>query len=1686
MVRRFFAFLLVLTMFLGLLPVRAGAEEEGSSVDPTALGAELAAAIQGLPLPVNQLKTINYGNFHELEGTYFMAVKSGSTYYALNHTASVNTTGVLHRAKDSTTNRPQTAFSPMTLTVSNNQVTGQTSLQNTVTLDYWREPIDYYYKDAENTYYSYTLAEWKTNSKTSTTDGSRVYTIPIPGADAAYTLQFADGNYLVPNGNGEALKKAGSSYPFMIQANSNGTMTAYKLHINGVNQFTYWLGMDTKDSNRFTLATRPQMRRNDTNKAFLIELSMFQLSPATTELYKALQKALSNVQNGASYGEERYSTFLTTVQEAVSLYRANAQVFSDATVQEQTEAMVSRLEVAEKELTYGGETAALAADVAAQLKNLCIPVARQKTVTSSNRGSLNGTYFMLVNSGGTYYAINPNSPVTTNGVLHRASGSTTNAPQEGFAPIAIGISDKAVRTQTSLQYTVQLQKWSGTITYYDKDGTTWASYNEAEWKTNSKDPSTDASLGYRIYTKPDPSKDPGYTIKFGTGAYLSPKGNKEGMQASTSSYPYFFQANSDGTATIYKMHIGGVNQFTYWLGSDTDNSKNFTTATRPQMRRNDADRDFIIEFYLYQVSNVSLELYKALKEMLPYVEKGNQGYSNGSYALFVEYLAETLELYRKSRTVFSDSLLQKTLEARAVELRAAAANLQIGLAQAMPGVTTLHQLPVMTDHSSYEGEQAQNMAYIMQTANGKIIVIDGGRRGNEALYLLSYLRNLTGQAVPHVDAWIHTHAHSDHIYAYLDIAQKYPNSITLDRLYCNYPTNSELRTYCADNNPDSVNTAIQAVYTATKNLKNAQGGAVEVLELNSRHTGKCNSSFDIDDVHFDVLLTFDDMISAIKTMTGTYTCTMDTHNTNYDKKTLAQIVSNTTNNTTMVCRATVGGKTILFLGDAAAGCSIVLESYHKANKSDASKYFSLKSDVVQMAHHGGRNGQSKASYQAIDPDVSLWPCTGVTHEVTGGSAASSTNPKAWLTALGAEIHPAYKGPQVFYFGTVRSASTVSIPEKVKPYIFDAEYYADRYPELKAIYGTDAAGLYNHFVTYGISDGRCASPYFDVVYYANHNNINLTEYVKGDYEKAMSHFITYMDNASELSGGGKRLSVNFDPAYYKSQYSDLSSMTTEFQLLEHYATVGNVEGRRATKSALSANEVNYHHSCTFTRVDANSHTVKCSSCGASYAQDHTYVYGICACGAVQSYTVRFHAEDGTLLQESTVGEKASVSYTAQEPTKAPDAEKHYLFLRWADASGIPADLSCVTKDLELYPVFDSQAHEAELRGAISATCTADGYTGDRVCIRCDYVLATGESIPAAGHSYTYTDNGADHTASCVCGDSLKQDHSYIDGLCVCGQHEVREPVEAPELKLSHSLNLASDISVNFVIPKTLLDGFDLSTVYVESSVELYGGSRGTGSRLLRLEPTDTGYYYYFTLTGLTAVQMNDRTTSVLYGTKDGQTYFSPVDDYSIADYAYSQLNKTNTTDKLRALCADLLRYGAKAQIYKNYRTDSLADASMTEGHKLHLSSLDTVAFGNVNQDLKDLPNAPITWAGKSLNLESKVCLKFVFNTAAYTGSLGDLCLRVSYEDRTGTSKTLTLTEPEVYSAGSTLYAFTVDSLLAAELRSVVSVQIYAGDSPVSSTLQYSPDTYGNNKSGTLLDLCKALFAYSDSAKAYFAP
>ncbi len=310
----------------------------------------------------------------------------------------------------------------------------------------------------------------------------------------------------------------------------------------------------------------------------------------------------------------------------------------------------------------------------------------------------------------------------------------------------------------------------------------------------------------------------------------------------------------------------------------------------------------------------------------------------------------------------------------------------------------------------------------------------------------------------------------------------------------------------------------------------------------------------------------------------------------------------------------------------------------------------------------------------------------------------------------------------------------------------------------------------------------------------------------------------------------------------------------------------------------------------------------------------------------------------------------------------------------------------------------------------------------------------------------------------------------------------EAVLDPNIVLNHTLNLASDISINYAVRTTLLEGYD--SFVLECTLPEYEGNVQSESRTVLIEPVLNGYFYYFTLTGVTAVNMNDLITAKLHMEKGGKSYVSASEEYSVATYAYGQLDKASASEELKTLCANLLRYGTEAQIYKEYRTDALADSAMTELHRSYLADLEQVTFGNHNETLSDLANPSVKWVGKGLLLDSKVTLRYIIDPTGYSGKVEDLSLHIRYTDCEGREQTAILTNPQPYSSVAGRYSFDFDGLLAAELRSVLSATVYAGEECVSQTMVYSVDTYGNNKTGQLGILCKALIAYSDSALAYF--
>ena len=1040
--------------------------------------------------------------------------------------------------------------------------------------------------------------------------------------------------------------------------------------------------------------------------------------------------------------------------------------------------------------------------------------------------------------------------------------------------------------------------------------------------------------------------------------------------------------------------------------------------------------------------------------------------------------------------------------------------------------TDIYQLPSKTLNDAGTNYR-QNMSYIIRTRNGKIIVIDGGYSTDnlDANYLISQLKSITGKDVPNVDAWFFTHNHGDHVGAFKAIAARMPTKVTVDTVYYRFPTDAEVDKYAPEADRETLKTSNQSFRNHVKLMKKADGTPTDTVTLAARYKNTCNGVFTIDTVQIDVLMTCAEVFWGCDNITAKYSGSLSTNGKAYTNQTIKQLVNaDFGNNTTSVFRMTTMGQSVLFLGDAAEPEGLMLKYFHDKNTENSNNYFSLKSDIVQMAHHG-QNAVPKSVYVAIDPDIALWPAPDWVYNPSSSSSLTTEYTKKWMKELGTTNYVSKDGLKKISLSDLRTPDVkCAIPEELKPLVFDPVYYGNRYPDVVKALGNDAEALYNHFLKYGLEEGRCASPYFDIKYYMSQNSLKMSVHCKGNYEKGMDHFIKFAYEEGELTGGGaKKLSPTFDCKYYYNNYPVLKELglKNEFEILQYFVTTGQAAGHKGAAEVVTLNGGIVYH--TVSKIAAVAPTcttagktagTKCATCalvltaqttvaakGHSYnavvtaptcteAGFTTYTCSVCKDSYQDSQIAATGHSYRAVVTAPTCTEAGFTTYTCttcshsyigDEVTPSGHSYKATVTPPTCTEAGYTAYVCRHCNDSYIGDRTEATGH-SYVTTVTPPTCTEAGYS-THTCSACHYVYWDNRT-EATGHSYSYSGAEKEHTATCHCGHVYTEVHSYVDGLCICGQLEIKEPVLNASWKMGHTLNLASDISVNFAVSKSLLTGFDMDTVYVLAEIDTYDGNTKTGTKTVKLLPAEQENYYYFTLTGLTAVHMNDRIRSVLYGTKDGQPYCSATDDYSIADYAYSQMNKANMPNSLKILCADLLRYGAKAQIYKSYRTDKLADSAMTDAHKAYLSHLDAVTFGNTNTVLSDLPGASITWAGKALDLNSKVTLKFIFALGSYAGSAEALRLKVSYENYAGQEQTLYLTGAELYNADRGYYAFSFDGLLAAELRSPVSVRVYAGDTPISCTLRYSADTYGNNKTGSLLDLCKALCAYSDSAKAYF--
>ena len=147
-------------------------------------------------------------------------------------------------------------------------------------------------------------------------------------------------------------------------------------------------------------------------------------------------------------------------------------------------------------------------------------------------------------------------------------------------------------------------------------------------------------------------------------------------------------------------------------------------------------------------------------------------------------------------------------------------------------------------------------------------------------------------------------------------------------------------------------------------------------------------------------------------------------------------------------------------------------------------------------------------------------------------------------------------------------------------VFNADYYYNNHKDVANAFGKDAQALFNHFMNYGINEGRQASEEFNVEAYKA-NNPDLVNVFGGDTRTYYVHYVKYgkAENrkATGSNGGnqgstgsyvvdGVDYSAVFDADYYYAHHKDVANAfgNDKQALFNHFMNYGINEGRQASE------------------------------------------------------------------------------------------------------------------------------------------------------------------------------------------------------------------------------------------------------------------------------------------------------------------------------------------------------------------------------------------------------------------------------------------------------------------------------------------------------------------------------------------
>jgi hypothetical protein len=199
---------------------------------------------------------------------------------------------------------------------------------------------------------------------------------------------------------------------------------------------------------------------------------------------------------------------------------------------------------------------------------------------------------------------------------------------------------------------------------------------------------------------------------------------------------------------------------------------------------------------------------------------------------------------------------------------------------------------------------------------------------------------------------------------------------------------------------------------------------------------------------------------------------------------------------------------------------------------------------------------------------------------------------------------------------------------------------------------------------------------------------------------------------------------------------------------------------------------------------------------------------------------------------------------------------------------------------------------------------------------------------------------------------------------------------------------------------------------------------------------------------------------------------------------SQLENSSNAE-LKTLCVDLLNYAAAAQAYFVYKTDSYANKDLTAAQQALATSVTPTMANNFVKKVNTVDDyTDVTLYGVTLLLKDRVMMNFYYSLGTKVANISNLKLVV--KNSVGT--VLATINGSDFKANGSYYYATFDTLTAKEMRTVVYITMYEGDTQISNTASYSIESYACNKQSSptanLPELVVAMMKYGDSAYNYF--